>query len=129
MIQSLLSSIRLQTSNDPVPSRRQHTRRESERCVAVIDNQVHPVVNWSLGGLLVDTDHRFMPEGETLNVQLKFKLRSKILSIPLQARVIRSRNNRVAMQFVTVPLPIQRAFQQVVDDTIAREFARSQSYT
>ena len=127
MIQTFLTSLRATTSNDRSQTRRRHIRRETDRCVAVIGGHTFPVENWSSGGVLVAGDDRLFSIGQTVHVTLKFKLRNAILDVPLDAQVVRKNAAKVAMAFEPLTSVIRRAFTQVVDDAVAREFANSQA--
>lgn len=122
MLQTLLSSLRAQTSNDKTPSRRRHPRRECDRCVAVIHGQTFPVQDWSLGGLQISGDERLFSVGSDIDVTLKFKLRGNIIDVPVAANIVRKGTTRVSMAFQPLTQTMRRAFQQVIDDQIAREF-------
>lgn len=128
MLQTLLSSLKSHSSNDKNLSRRRHPRRKSDRCVAVICGQAFPVEDWSPGGLLISADERLFGIGKDLEVTVKFKLRNTILDINHRGRVVRKGNYKVALEFEPLPQAIRRAFHQVVDDCVAREFANSQAF-
>ena len=126
MLESFLSSLRAHASNDPDVSRRRAPRRGEDRCVAVVCGQTFPVENWSFGGLLLNGNDKLFGSGMDVDVTLKFKLRNTILDVTHRARVVRKGNQKIALQFENVGKSIARTLQQVVDDAIAREFARSQ---
>lgn len=128
MFQTFLSSLKTQSSNDRNVSQRRYPRRQSDRCVAVVCGQAFPVEDWSPGGLLISADDRLFGIGKDLDVTVKFKLRNTILDINHRARVIRKGTYKVALAFEPLPQAINRAFQQVVDDYVAREFANSQAF-
>ena len=127
MIKSFLSLLRADASNDIQTSRRMNPRRQSDRCVAVICDQAFPVEDWSPGGLLIAADERLFSIGRDMELTVKFKLRNAILEINHRGRVIRKTSQKVAFAFDPLPAAVRRAFQQVIDDQVAREFANSQA--
>jgi len=127
MLQSFLSSLRASASNDSSTStRRRHARRDTDQCVAVVCGQTFPVENWSFGGVLLMGDDRLFGNGQDLDVTMKYKLNSAILDVPLRGKVIRKNSLRIAVEFDATTNTVQRYFMQVVDDSVAREFANSQ---
>jgi hypothetical protein len=127
MLQTLLSSLRATTSNDPAATRRRNPRRTFDRCIIVIHGQSFPLENWSPGGVLISGDDRLFSVGQELDFTLKFKLRNTILDINHRGHIVRKGPYKVAMQFAPVTRIIKNYFQQVIDDHIAREFANSQA--
>lgn len=127
MLQTFLSSLRSMSSNDKEASRRRHPRRKVDRCVAVICGQAFPVEDWSPGGVQIAADDRLFSTNQDMELTIKFKLRNTILDIAHRGRVVRKSNQKVAFEFDPLPQSIRRAFQQVIDDQVAREFANSQA--
>lgn len=128
MLYSLLANLRSSGADkNETPSRRQHARRECDRCVAVIHGQTFPVQDWSPGGVQITGDERLFSMGREIDMTLKFKLRNHIVDVPLRGTVIRKGNARVAVMFEPLTQAIRRNFQQVIDDYVAREFANSQA--
>lgn len=127
MLQTLLATLRNQTSNDMNQSRRRHPRRECDQCVAVIHGQTFPVNDWSPGGVQITGDERLFSVGRELEMVLKFKLRSQIVDVPLRGQIVRKGSTRVSVAFAPITQTIRRSFQQVIDDYVAREFANSQA--
>lgn len=126
MLQTLLSALRNNTSNDEISTRRSFPRRAGDRCVSVIMGRTFPVSDWSPGGLLINADDRLFSAGQDIDVKLKFRLRNTILDIDHHGKVIRKGQSKVAFQFDPLTQSAQRLFQQVVDDSVAQEFANSQ---
>ena len=124
MFDSFLSSLRAGAKTDL--TRRRHPRREADRCVVAIEGKTYPVENWSFGGVLITSDDRVFADGQDLPLTLKFKLRNAILDVKLSSRIVRKGNHRIALRFEHVGRSILRSFQQVIDDAIARDFAKSQ---
>jgi hypothetical protein len=127
MLQSFLSSLRASASNDPVLTQRRFPRRAEDRCVVVVCGQTFPVENWSFGGVLLQGDDRLFGTGQDIDVTLKFKLRNTILDVTHRGQVVRKGNQKIAVRFENLGKSIARCFQQVVDDSAAREFASSQA--
>lgn len=126
MLQTLLSALRHNTSNDEVVTRRSFPRRTGDSCVSVIMGRTFPVTDWSPGGVLITADDRLFSDGQDIEVKLKFRLRNTIVDIDHRGHVVRKAQNKVAFQFDPLPQKTQRLFQQVVDDSVAQEFANSQ---
>lgn len=127
MLNSLISALKATTSNDAFDTRRRNPRREVDRCVAVVHGHTFPIENWSLGGALIVADERLFGVGMDVDATIKFKLRNTILDVPVQGSVVRKSSGKVAVQFRPLVLDVRRAFQQVIDDYAAREFANSQA--
>lgn len=127
MLQTLLSSLRSMSSNDTETTRRRTSRRKTDRCVAVIFGQAFPVEDWSPGGLQIAADDRLFSTGQDIDFTIKFKLRNAILDINHRGRIVRKGSQKVAFEFEPLPQTVRRAFQQVIDDQVAREFANSQA--
>ena len=127
MLQTLLSALKANTSNDAQSTRRRNPRREVDRCVAVVHGQTFPIENWSLGGVLLSADERLFSIGREIDLTLKFKLRNTIIDVPIKSHIVRKTRSRVALQFEPMTMTIRRTFQQVIDDHAAREFANSQA--
>lgn len=126
MFSNFLASLRATTSNDAAETQRRYPRRGNDRCVVVIHGQTFPVENWSFGGVLLAADERLFGTAQDIDITLKFKLRNTILDVSHRGRVIRKTNGKVAVEFESVDKTIRRAFQQVLDDANASEFATSQ---
>jgi hypothetical protein len=126
MFSSFLAGLRGTTSNDVNETRRSSPRRNADRCVAVICGQTFPVENWSFGGVLLGADERLFGSGQDIEIGLKFKLRNTIVDVAHRGRVVRKVSGKVAIRFEPLEKTIRRAFQQVIDDAVASEFATSQ---
>lgn len=108
-------------------SKRRHARRGDDCCVAVVNGQMHPVENWSVGGFLMTADERLYAIGQNCTVTLKFKLRDEISEIDHSAQIVRKGMNKVALKFQPLPRAVHSAFQKVVDDFVTQNFAQSQT--
>lgn len=126
MLQNFLSSLRANAGNDTEQTRRRNPRRASDRCVVVVHGQTFPVQNWSAGGVLLQADERLFGAAQHIEFTLKFKLRNTIIDITHYANVVRKNRGSVALEFEPLTQTIRRMFQQVIDDSAAREFANSQ---
>jgi hypothetical protein len=126
MLSTFLAALRAHTSNDYPETQRRHPRRDSDRCVAVIHGQAFPVENWSFGGLLLGADERLFSPNQTIDITMKFKLRNTIIDVNHRAKILRKVPGKVALEFEPLGKTISRAFQQVLDDAVASEFATSQ---
>jgi hypothetical protein len=126
MLSTFLAALRAHTSNDYPETQRRHPRRVNDRCVVVIHGRAFPVENWSFGGLLLSADDRLFGLNQSIDLTLKFKLRNTIIDIDHRATIVRKSPGRVALEFEPLNKTVRRAFQQVVDDAVASEFATSQ---
>ncbi len=106
--------------------KRVHARRSDDRCVSIINGQMHPVENWSSGGMLITADERLFAIGQECTFTVKFKLRDEIMEVDHKAKVIRKVPNKVALRFLPLTKNVQSGFQKVVDDYVAQRFAESQ---
>jgi len=106
--------------------KRQHPRRSDDRCVVVVNGQMHPVENWGNGGMQITADERLFSIGQECVFTLKFKLRDDIMEVDHKAKVVRKAPGKIALQFEQLTHPVQNSFQQVVDDYVAQRFVESQ---
>ncbi len=115
--------------NNIAIQKRKHIRRYDDRCVSVIDGQMHPVENWSNGGLLVTADERLFAIGQLCSFTLKFKLRDEIMEVDHKAKVVRKAPNKVALQFMPLTKKVQTSFQKIIDDYVTQRFVESHANT
>ena len=108
-------------------ARRMYERRSTDTCVSQIGEQVYPVENWSKGGVLISGDNKFLGSGQTYDLTLRFRMRDRIMNVTQKARVIRMAGNKTAFQFLPLAKDVANAFQQVIDDVVASQFAGSQA--
>ncbi len=127
MFGKVISSPGIEDRNDLIKRNRQHARRSDDRCVSIINGQMHPVENWSNGGMLIAADERLFAIDQECPFTLKFKLRDEIMEIDHKAKVVRKAPGKIALQYLALPKAVQAKFQQVVDDYVAQRFAESQS--
>lgn len=128
MFESFVTSPVSERTNIDDQKSRQHARRSDDRCVSIINGQMHPVENWSTGGMLITADERLFGINQECVFTLKFKLRDQIMEIDHKAKVIRKAPNKIALEFLPLSKTAQTSFQKVVDDYVAQRFADSQSY-
>lgn len=126
MLKEIMSYMRDNVSNDSEDTRRKYPRRGEDTCVAVIDGMTFPVTNWSLGGALIDADNRFFAVGQAIDLSLKFKLRNAIHNVEHKGKIIRKNSGQIALTFEPLLMTTRKAFQKVIDDSVAEEFANSQ---
>ena len=94
--------------------RRQYPRRSQDVCVCEINGQPYPVVNWSLGGILLQVDERLFAVDQDLYFTLKFKVGMHILDITHKARVVRKTPGHIALKFHTLPTFRRKQLQSVI---------------
>ncbi len=114
-------------SNDSFDTRRRFDRRSCDKCIGIINGNLCPVDNWSIGGALVESDERMFSSGELVDITLKFKVNDTILDVDHRARIIRKSKGRIALQFAPLTDPIWTGFKKVIDHYMANEFANSQA--
>jgi len=127
MFGKIVSALRRASGNDTPTTQRRHPRREGDRCVAVVNGQAYPVENWSPCGILIIADDRLFGVDQSIEFIIKFKLRNSIIDISHRGHIVRKGYRKVAIAFEPLSKSISRAFQQVIDDCVAREFANSQA--
>jgi len=127
MFSKVVSSPGMEDRNDLIQRNRQYARRSDDRCVSIINGQMHPVENWSNGGMLIAADERLFALDQECTFTLKFKLRDEIMEIDHNAKVTRKVPGKIALEYLALSKPVQAKFQQVVDDYVSQRFAESQS--
>ena len=127
MIQNFLQKLGLHknVANDVVPSRRRYARRSCDRCIGMIGENIYPISDWSMGGVLVDATPDQFSMAEEHEIMLKFKLSDQLLDVPQKARVVRKSHSTVAFEFTPLTKPIHDSLQTVIDDYVASQFASS----
>lgn len=123
----MLSNLLGTKKQDEVTTRRRYTRRSKDRCVTMINDNMFPVIDWSLGGVQIACDEKRFGLGDKAEVALKFQLRDDIIDVPHQAHVVRKNRGRVAFEFEPLNKETRDLFQLVVDDFMANEFIDSQT--
>ena len=126
MFGKFASSLKRDESSSLSHKNRQHPRRGDDRCVGVVNGQMHPIENWSNGGMLITADERLFSIGQECVFTMKFKLRDEIMEVDHKAHVIRKTPGKIALQFDPLSQPVQSDFQKVVDDYVSRRFVESQ---
>jgi len=127
MFGKVISSPAKEDRNALLQKNRQFARRSDDRCVSIINGQMHPVENWSNGGMMIAADERLFAIDQECVFTLKFKLRDEIMEIDHKAKIVRKAPNKIALQFLPLSKAVQTRFQQVVDDYVSQRFAESQS--
>ena len=94
--------------------RRQYPRRSQDVCVCEVNGQTYPVVNWSLGGVLLQVGERLFAVDQDLYFTLKFKVGMHILDITHKARVVRKTPGHIALKFHTLPTFRRKLLQSVI---------------
>lgn len=108
-------------------TRRRHTRRPHDKCIAFINGQMHPVSDWSIGGLQVSADDRLYAVNDAINIELKFDVGgADMLDVQHPARVVRKSHGKLGLQFEPLTAEVRRKFQNIVNECMADEFSTSQ---
>lgn len=122
----MLKKLTNRKSNEEFTHKREFPRRQADKCVAVINGQMYPVQNWSMGGVLIETDSRMFGNDNLANITLRFRIMDRMIDIPQPAHVIRKGRDHVAFAFEPLNEVTRKRFQNVINDMMTREFARSQ---
>ncbi len=126
MFSNILQSLKNRTSNDDQDARREHTRREADNCIGVIDGVSFPIQNWSKGGVLLTGDDRTFGVNEVKTVTLRFKLADRVIDVLHSGRILRKGRERFVIEFAPLTQNIDRQFNHVLNDYVAQEFVNSQ---
>ncbi len=101
-------------ANSDMPStRRRYDRRANDVCMARLNGNSYPVVDWSYGGLMLDTDGRSFKLGHMFDVTLSIKSQNRIWDIEHTASVVRKSDNSVALRFDPLPGHIRTQMEAV----------------
>ncbi|NCT40933.1 MAG: PilZ domain-containing protein [Alphaproteobacteria bacterium] len=126
MFETLFSGLKAENTNEQYSTRRRFSRRSCDNSAVVIDGQIYPVENWSMGGVAVNGDSRGFGVNTTVDVTMKFKLSNDVIDLPHTARVVRKSNDRIAFEFDPLSDTMRKGLQLVVDDYVSSKFAESQ---
>ena len=122
---NLFAGLSAENSNQPKNMQRRHTRREGDSCVVIVNGNIYPVQNWSMGGTLIRADERLFGVNDEIPVTLKFKMGDIVRDVSQLARVVRKTRGRIAFQFPALNKNSRHAFQQVIDSYMTSAFADS----
>jgi hypothetical protein len=80
-----------------------------------------------MGGISFETlpDSR-MIAGDKLNLTLRFRFPTEVISVQHEGRIVRAGTRGVAAEFLPVSNDVRRQLERVVDNINAEEFLRSQ---
>lgn len=126
MFGALLANLKANNTNEQYSTRRRFSRRSCDKSVVIINGQIYPVDNWSMGGVAVNGDTRAFGVNTSVDMTIKFKLSDSVIDLPHTARVIRKNAHRVAFEFEPLTHIAQKKLQTVIDDYVASRFAESQ---
>ncbi len=107
-------------------SRRAWPRRETDRCVAVVNGRTMPVLDWSLGGVRIFGDARIFDQGTQMDITMRFETETGIMDIEHSGALVRRAAENFSLQFLPLNADQRKKFQQVIDRFNAAEFANSQ---
>jgi hypothetical protein len=118
-------------SDAPAPNefitRRAWPRRETDRCVAVVNGRTMPVMDWSLGGARIFGDAREFTQGAEIDIIMRFQTDDGVMNVAHRAHVVRKAAENFSLQFLPLDVTQRHAFQTVIDRFNAAEFANSQA--
>lgn len=126
MFGSLLAGLKADNTNEQFSTRRRFSRRSCDSSVVIINGQIYPVENWSMGGVAINGDTRGFGVNTTVDMIIKFKLSDHVIDLNHTARVVRKNEHRVAFEFEPLTTKVRKGFQTVIDDYVSSRFAESQ---
>lgn len=126
MFGAFFSGLKAENTNEQFSTRRRFSRRSCDSSVVIINGQIYPVENWSMGGVSINSDTRQFGIDDSFDVTLKFKLSERVIDLPHTARVVRKNSQRVGFEFAPLTSAVRKGLQSVVDDYVTARFAESQ---
>lgn len=126
MFGSLFAGLKAENTNEQFSTRRRFSRRSCDSSVVIINGQIYPVENWSMGGVAINGDSRPFGINDIIQMTIKFKLSDTVIDLPHKARVVRKTAHRVAFEFAPLTSNVRKGLQSVVDDYVSSRFAESQ---
>lgn len=126
MFGSLFAGLKADNTNEQFSTRRRFSRRSCDSSVVIINGQIYPVENWSMGGVAINGDTRSFGVNTSVDMMIKFKLSDHVVDLKHTARVIRKNAHRVAFEFEPLNSKVRKGFQTVIDDYVSSRFAESQ---
>ncbi|MFK7840104.1 MAG: PilZ domain-containing protein [Bdellovibrionales bacterium] len=127
MFSTFFAGLKADNTNEQYSTRRRFSRRDCDHSVVIINNQVYPVENWSMGGVAINCDTRPFGVNTSVDLTMKFKLSEHVLKLPHTARIVRKSNHSVAFEFEPLTQRVRRGLQSVIDDYVTSRFAESQA--
>jgi len=125
MFGSLFGGLKADNENEQFSTRRRFSRRSCDSSVVIINGQIYPVENWSMGGVSINGDTRSFGVNTSVDMTMKFKLSEDVIDLPHTARVVRKNSQRVAFEFEPLSNKVRKGFQTVIDDYVSSRFAQS----
>ena len=98
---------------------RDFERRDVDMCVMTINDTLHPVQNWSMGGAFVTAESHDYDLNQTLPCILQFKTPNAIKRITLSGTVVRKTSTGIALAFKTPSDQAQAVFLEVIQNNPA----------
>ena len=126
MFESFFAGLKANNNNEQFSTRRRFSRRSCDSSVVIINDQIYPVENWSMGGVAINGDTRGFGVNTSVDMTLKFKLSDNVIKLPHTARVVRKNAHHVAFEFEPLSQKVRKGFQTVIDDYVSSRFVESQ---
>ena len=105
-----------QSINDNVDvQRRRFPRRANDTCLITVNGTPYPVKDWSLSGVLFEADTRTFNEGDSLPIEMKFRVNETFAVVEAQGHVVRKSSHFVATQFDELSTKAQQTLHEVID--------------
>lgn len=106
--------------------RRNEPRRDCDICVAVMNGETLPIIDWCRTGVALHADDRLYATSQRVDLTVRFKLHDRTVDVNEQAEVVRKAHSTVVVKFLRPNEHTKRTFQAVIDDRNAVDFADSQ---
>lgn len=126
MFGSFFARLKAENTNEQFSTRRRFSRRSCDSSVVIINGQIYPVENWSMGGVSINSDTRQFGVDQDFDMTIKFRLSDNVIDLPHTARVVHKNSQRVAFEFSPLTKAVRKGLQSVVDDYVTARFAESQ---
>lgn len=115
ILMTKFEALDLDAANDmEAETRRQFPRRACDFCVAEIDDQLYPVKDWSMGGVLMQADNRKFQDGKTYPLYLKFKLGEDVREVQVHGSIVRRSDSQMAVCFNPLTRDQRADFMDVI---------------
>ena len=104
-------------SNDDSPSRRRrYERRGQDVCIIELNGQNYPVKDWSMGGVLIDSEDKTLSLHDMIDFKIKFKLKDRLIEVPHSRQVVRKSKTQIGLRFDPLSLDMRTEFDRVIED-------------
>ncbi len=111
---------------DTMPNSRAHVRLEGNNMVAYVNGVEFPVIDWSYGGVLIDTNN--IPViGDKVNLTLRLKHGDDIMTVRHVGSFLRKDSRGVVLQLRPINDKLKKQINLMVDAVLTDSFISSQA--